>query len=159
MIRLLLFTFLLIAALLLATANFFVWGGVSANLLLLTWLLILFGRFEKSVGSWEILILAVIFLAICFFYFGFWLKPAFALVLVAGLISVLRRFLTGNELADFLIGNAVAIFSFYGLLAAVEWSGFSFVTVGWEALYNLVLGILIWFLFDFLFFQHDQASS
>ncbi|GEM_PF-3585626 len=121
-------------------------SGVTPNLAL-----IFFGVFftatvfgERS-RFWVVVSLLCVFVVLYRFLFRFWIEPAVLLSLLVLGMYVLRRKLVGTPFLDFLVMVVPGTLLFYGIRAALHGAPFLFGVVAIETLYNVLLGIFVWF--------------
>lgn len=115
-------------------------GGINPNLLLV--LALVFAFTEEKLG-----VIIPLFLAtalIIFTWTPFWIFEALAVLLIAFIIYLIKKFFTGNKLADFLIVIFLISGIFYAVIDINHLSLLSFKLIVWEMLYNLILGVIGW---------------
>lgn len=144
---------LLVAALLvfLGGARFLSVGGVNPNLILILFCGLIFIPFLKRRVKFGYFVVLLLFsFLVGSFIFDFWLIPWLTLAAVILGIYFLRNFLTGRPLLDFLIGLSFGVVVFYAVLRFFTGGAFLFDFLFWEIVYDLFLGVVLWFLFNLL---------
>ena len=127
--------------------------GTNPNFLLIFSLVLIFTRERFLVIAATPF--AVFLIATILIPFWFWPITIFlALMLIADL---LKNFLTGKEIIDFLIAISLGTILFYFLINISELKLLSIGSLLKEIMYNLVLGIVAWFLFQKYGFKQRGA--
>gem|GEM_PF-2868499 len=128
--------------------------GITPNFILLFFLLFPFLRFRFLFFAF----CAILYCIFTFFYAPFWIISSIALCLAILFIYIIKRFLTGNSLIDFIFSIVCSTIIFYIL-------SFLFVSMGSyqgaiskfislflgvyiiELCMNIIVGIIIWISF------------
>lgn len=129
----------------LQAARLFEVGGVGPNLILITALLVLFFpivslRLESFL--WPPLALAILLTG--FLFMDFWSLEILVLIILVSTFYLLRKFLTGDTLLDFIIGILTITPLFYLISGVVSGVSPSWGFIILELLYNLFLGTILW---------------
>ncbi len=140
LIKILIWLFFVSLAIFLQSNQFLSFRGVNPNLILLLVFLPLI--LEKEFLRALLLIFTALVLTVVFL--PYWPKEILILggLALAGLF--LRKFLTGNELGDFLILIFSGTLGFY-LIKAPSYLIADFISVVVELIYNIILGIFLVF--------------
>ena len=115
-------------------------GPINPNLLLILFLLILFGYQLRTLFFFWLLVLLIVGLL----WFPFWFPSFVVLAVVLGTFGVFRFLFTGTAFFDFLLALVSGTLFLYGLssfIAAASWDTFM---VFQEILYNILLGAVLW---------------
>lgn len=129
--------------------------GISPNFLLIFTLIIIFTNERFSIITATLFTILIIALILT----PFWLWSITVFLALMLLIGLLKNFLTGKEIIDFLIAISSGTIVFYFL---TNISGLKLLNIGsifTELLYNLVLGIIAWFLFQKYGFKRQGGFS
>lgn len=116
-------------------------GGIVPNLLLVVCVALVVSH--ERMGMLVALFSAVLISA--FFVDPFWVAEFGILGMIVLLLALVRKKLTGNDVADILIMTLVGEILFYGALAVLHGSMVSFVTIAYEFVYTAAIGIPLWF--------------
>lgn len=136
----------LIAAFFLQQSRVLSFGNVNPNLILIVFLLLVF----KVDNIWFFGALLLSTAATVFAFTPYWFPQVLVVILLALVFYFLKRILTGNHALDFLIVVLLGSVIFYLVINAFR---FSLIPVGLilvEISYNLILGFIIWPVFQFL---------
>jgi len=117
-------------------------GGINPNLILVVFLSLVFSG--EPITS--LYLIALAFLGLVFLWTPFWFMPAAIAVCIGCAASIFNAFLTGNRLLDFVVGLVIATVLVYAILAFPRLGTLSVPRVLFEALYNVVLGVIARFL-------------
>ena len=148
MIDLLKFTctlLVIVALILFGCARFFSIGGISPNVILVFFLgLIFIPAFRERIRLDYFFVLSVFSFLVGSFIFGFWITEWFLVSALPVLAFLLRNFLTGHPLPDFLLAIVISTVVFYALVGILIGGSFEWDPVLGETFYNFVLGIILW---------------
>jgi len=129
-------------------------GGINPNLILITFLLAIF--FQKNFFSLLFLMVAV---SLIFFVFiKFWIISLLVLELAVIIFYLLKKFLTGYKILDFLIGIILISIFYYTIVAIFSSYYFTVWLVLGEILYNLILGLILWFGIGKFMISYEKRS-
>ena len=115
-------------------------AGVNPNWLLVFSLLMVFAH--EKIWLRATLILTTFMAA--FLFFGFWLFELAVLLVLVFVMVLGRRFLTGNELTDFLITIFLLTIIFNLTTSFKSAASPDFSLIAKELVYNLILGVILW---------------
>ena len=126
-----------------AQSKFLNFGKIGPNLIMIG---LIFLIFRKENFKFILLVSSGILISTSIFL-SFWLSQMAILIGLIILMSYFKKFLTGNNLSDFLILLFFITLIFNFLLAQPNLGEiFSLKSVAFELLYNLIMGLVIWFL-------------
>lgn len=131
--------------------RFFSFNGINPNLIFIFFSgLILAPGFRGKIKPIFLAVLLLFALILESFFSVFWLIPWLILTLMMVAVYLLKNFLTGRPLPDFLLVLGLGTPIFYGLLKLMSGSIFRGGFVLWETVYNLILGTVFWFCLNLL---------
>ena len=117
-------------------------GPINPNLLLILFLLVLFGYQLRTLFFIWLLVLLIVGLL----WFPFWFPSFVALAVVLGLFGIFRFLFTGTAFFDFLLALVLGTLFLYGLSSFVVAASWNTFMVFQEILYNILLGAVLWIL-------------
>ncbi|MCP6719881.1 MAG: hypothetical protein KJI72_00960 [Patescibacteria group bacterium] len=145
-IKFLLVFLAVVAAFFLQQSGILSLGSINPNLILISFLLIIF----KLDNIWFLGALLLSMAAVFFTLTPYWFPQVLVVVVLAIGFYFLKRILTGNNMLDFLIAILLGTVIFYLIINVFRFSLISVGLVLGEVLYNLILGFVIWPIFRFL---------
>jgi len=136
------FIFFLLAtlAIFIERSGFLNVGGIVPNLLLILCVALIVSH--ERMGMIVALFSAVLISA--FFVDAFWIAEFGILGLIVVLLALVRKRLTGSNVADILIMTLAGEILFYGTLAILHGSMVLFITIAYEFVYTAAIGIPLW---------------
>lgn len=151
LIKILLWFFLVSSAVIIQSNHFLNFLGVNPNLILLFVFLPLILEKEFS----RVLLLISITLILILIFLPYWPKEILILAGLAILGLFLRKFLTGNELLDFIILIFLGSLGFY-LINSFSYCFQEPLILIAELIYNIFLGSLLFFIFRY-FYEKEKT--
>lgn len=141
-----LFLFLLLVLIFfLQQQRFLSLAGLNPNLLLITFLIIVF---HKLLDFKFFLLLAFLFLVVIFYLNPFYAFPVAVLTILTGIFGFLIKYLTGWKIIDFILSLILSQITFYFLLNFQNLTLLKSFNLLWEIVYNLVLGTVIFLIYE-----------
>ncbi len=137
------FFFIILAAIFVIGANRWLSvGGVNPNLFFVFFLLLA----SNARNLLFVLGLALSLLLFVFVFSPEWAPPFAFLLLLVLAFYFLKRILTGTALLDYLLLVLAGTLLFYFIPGIFHLSALPFAQIIGEALYNLALGVILWFI-------------
>ena len=127
-------------------------NSVSPNLLFILFLLFILGKESKL---FLFGLLARVFL-ISLIAIPFWSQQIIVLCVLILLLSLGKKYLTGNNLLDFSLLIITIPIIFYLLLHIKNFKSLDINLILLESIYNLSLGIVIWLIFQRFYFKYEE---
>lgn len=153
LIKILLWLLIVFAAAFLQTNRFLAWNGVNPNLLLLA----VFSAVILEKKTLNILLLLIFSPGGLFFLFPFWFQETTILAGLGFLALFLKKFLTGNDLFDFLLLLFLGTCGFYSIAAPRFFLQPRVLAA--ESIYNLSCGLLIFLPIVFFYEKKTGIES